>query len=76
MRVYKCDRCGKFFRRDELLLMMKPKSPILFDLRAKEHVCRCCASDFNCWWRNPEAPKSSEVTPKLLRNEVRNDAEA
>lgn len=73
MRVYKCDRCGRFFRRDELLLMIKPKSPVLFDLRAKEHICRDCAYDFKRWW---DSPNRSETTAKLLRNEVRNDTEA
>jgi hypothetical protein len=73
MRVYKCDRCGRFFRHDELLLMIKPKRNVLFDLRGKEHICRYCAYDFKRWW---DSPNCSETTAKLLRNEVRNDPEA
>lgn len=75
MRVYRCDRCGRFFGRKELKVMVPPMFPVLFSLRIKRHVCGDCGRDFYHWWRNPdgsEAPKSSETTAKLLRNEVRN----
>lgn len=35
----------------------------------KKHLCKDCAKSFREWFN---APKSSETTAKLLRNEVRN----
>lgn len=64
MRVYKCDRCGKFFRRDELMVMTTPILPVYFNFRIKRHVCGDCASDFKRWW---DSSTGSEVTAKLLR---------
>lgn len=65
MRVYKCDRCGKFFKRDELMVITAPILPVYFNFRIKRHVCGDCASDFKRWW---DSPNRSETTAKLLRN--------
>lgn len=65
MRVYKCDRCGKFFKRDELMVMTAPILPVYFNFRIKRHVCGDCTSDFKRWW---DSPNRSETTAKLLRN--------
>lgn len=46
MRVYKCDRCGKFFKRDELMVMTAPILPVYFNFRIKRHVCGECAKSF------------------------------
>lgn len=72
MRVYKCDRCGKFVTLDH---MYKVASPRLMVCRfgRKKHLCKDCAKSFREWFN---APKSSETAAKLLRNEVRNDTEA
>lgn len=80
MRVYRCDRCGDFFERKDLLEMVTPRNQIAYTFKIKRHVCKDCANSFYHWWRNPQrvkleclvAPKSSELTAKLLRNEVRN----
>lgn len=80
MRVYRCDRCGRFFKRGELFVMVPPNRPIFSNFKIKKHICRDCSDSFYRWWREP---KSSEATPKLLRSyseptakEVRNDTEA
>lgn len=57
MRVYKCDRCGRFFKRNELMVMTAPILPVYFNFRIKRHVCGDCASDFKRWWRYPNSPK-------------------
>lgn len=60
MRVYKCDRCGKFFKRDELMVMTALILPVYFNFRIKRHVCDNCARSFRRWFSDPKAKEEGE----------------
>lgn len=72
MRVYRCDRCGRFFKRGELFVMVPPNRPIFSNFKIKKHICRDCSDSFYRWWREPNRSENtatySEVTPNLLRS--------
>lgn len=46
MRMYKCDRCGKFVSKSCFKKLSKPR---IFRLGKKLHVCQECARSFCNW---------------------------
>ncbi len=73
MRVYKCDRCGAYVPSSAKDFFVRKSTRGIYKLSKKMHLCHECTESFTKWLH---APKSSEATAKLLRNEVRNDTEA
>lgn len=59
--MYKCDRCGKFFKRDELMVMTAPILPVYFNFRIKRHVCGECAKSFLRWFSDPKAKEADDA---------------
>ena len=73
MRVYKCDRCGRFVPLSARDFFLRKPTKGVYRLSKKIHLCCDCQRSFIEWLH---APKSSETAAKLLRNEVQNDTEA
>ena len=73
MRVYKCDRCGAYVESSMRDFFVRKPSKGVYRFGKKMHLCHECAESFKEWL---QAPKRSEFTAKLLRNEVRNEREA
>lgn len=59
MRVYKCDRCGKYVSVGGLFELTPPRLRI-YRFRIKKHLCGDCADSFRRWFSNPEAKEESE----------------
>ena len=70
MRVYKCDRCGAYVSTTAKDFFVRKPTRGVYRFGKKMHLCDDCRRSFTKWL---QAPKSSELTTKLLRNEVRND---
>lgn len=53
MRVYKCDRCGKYItRKNRDFFLRKPTK--IWRFGSKMHVCDECAKSFMRWLRSKE----------------------
>ena len=59
MRVYKCDRCGKYVEIGAKHLFLRKPTP-LWRLGRKMHICDDCAKSFRKWFRDPKAKEASE----------------
>lgn len=60
MRVYKCDRCGKFVSLDGLYKVAKPRLMIC-SFGRKMHLCRECAKSFREWFNDPRAKEAVDA---------------
>ena len=49
MRLYKCDRCGKYVKRDSLRLLTLPYR-WLYRFGKKGHLCESCEKSFRDWF--------------------------
>ena len=60
MRVYKCDRCGKYVPLGLRNLFLRKPSP-LWRLGRKMHICDNCAKSFRRWFNDPKAKEASHA---------------
>lgn len=60
MRVYKCDRCGKYVPLEKKYFFIRKPTP-LWRLGRKIHICDDCAKSFRIWFRNPEAKEVDDA---------------
>lgn len=58
MRVYKCDRCGKYVTLS--LFELTPPHLRIYRFVIKKHLCCECAKSFREWFNNPETKEESE----------------
>lgn len=56
MRVYKCDRCGKYVVT-KYFFVRKPTP--LWRIGRKVHICDDCAESFLRWCSEPEAKEEN-----------------
>lgn len=54
MRVYRCDRCGKFVTLKARDFFLREPTK-LYRFGSKMHLCDDCTSSFRRWFRNPES---------------------
>ena len=73
MRVYECDRCGRYVPLSARDFFLRKPTKGVYRLSKKIHLCCDCQRSFIEWLH---ALKSSENIEEPLRNEVRNDTEA
>lgn len=59
MRVYKCDRCGKYVSLKTREHFLRNPSP-LYRLGRKMHLCGDCARSFRRWFSDPKAKEEGE----------------
>lgn len=59
MRVYKCDRCGKYVSMGMREHFLRKPTP-LYRIGLKKHICDDCAKSFRKWFRDPKAKEASE----------------
>ena len=59
MRVYKCDRCGKYVSMGMRERFLRKPTP-LWRLGRKMHICDNCAKSFREWFNNPETKEESD----------------
>ena len=52
MRVYKCDRCGKYVSPNARDFFLRKPTP-LWRLGRKIHICDDCAKSFLRWFNDP-----------------------
>lgn len=60
MRVYKCDRCGKYVPLEKKYFFIRKPTP-LWRLGRKIHICDDCAKSFRIWFRNPVAKEADDA---------------
>ena len=60
MRVYKCNRCGKYVAIETKYFFVRKPTP-LWRLGRKIHICDDCAKSFRIWFRNPEAKEVDDA---------------
>lgn len=60
MRVYKCDRCGKYVPLEKKYFFIRKPTP-LWRLGRKIHICDDCAKSFRRWFRDPEAKEAGDA---------------
>lgn len=60
MRVYKCDRCGKYVPLEKKYFFIRKPTP-LWRFGRKIHICDDCAKSFRIWFRNPEAKEVDDA---------------
>lgn len=54
MRVYKCDRCGKYVPLEKKYFFIRKPTP-LWRLGLKIHICDDCAKSFRRWFNDTKA---------------------
>lgn len=59
MRVYKCDRCGKYVSMGMRERFLRKPTP-LWRLGRKMHICDNCAKSFREWFDFLEEKEESE----------------
>lgn len=59
MRVYKCDRCGKYVSIKARDYFLRNPTP-LYRLGRKMHICDNCANSFSRWFSDPKAKEEGE----------------
>lgn len=60
MRVYKCDRCGKYVPLEKKYFFLRKPTP-LWRLGRKIHICDDCAKSFRRWFNDPKAKEASHA---------------
>lgn len=60
MRVYKCDRCGKYLPLEKKYFFLRKPTP-LWRLGRKIHICDDCAKSFRRWFNDPKAKEASHA---------------
>ena len=60
MRVYKCDRYGKYVPLEKKYFFIRKPTP-LWRLGRKIHICDDCAKSFRRWFRYPEAKEADDA---------------
>lgn len=60
MRVYKCDRCGKYVPRTARDFFLRKPTP-LWRLGRKIHICDDCAKSFRRWFNDPKAKEADDA---------------
>ena len=58
MRMYKCDRCGKYVRLEMRSFLREPT--MLWRFGHKKHFCGRCAVSYRMWFSDPKAKEESE----------------
>lgn len=60
MRVYKCDRCGKYVSiKAKYFFVRKPTH--LYRIGSKKHLCDDCAKSFRRWFFEPKAKEVDDA---------------
>ena len=54
MRIYKCDRCGKYISKDMRDFFVRKPARRVYRFGRKKHLCEDCADSFDQWLRHPE----------------------
>lgn len=57
MRVYKCDRCGKYVPLEKKYFFLRKPTP-LWRLGRKIHICDDCAKSFRRWFNDTKAKEA------------------
>lgn len=60
MRVYKCNRCGKYVPLEKKYFFLRKPTP-LWRLGRKIHICDDCAKSFRRWFNDPKAKEASHA---------------
>lgn len=64
MKVYECDRCGRYVEMDARKYVHRPYRGI-WKLGSKRHLCPECAEGFGRWWaagKRTRDERKEEVT--------------
>lgn len=59
MRVYKCDRCGKYVSLGMRGRFLRKPTPI-WRIGRKTHLCDNCANSFRRWFSDPKAKEEGD----------------
>lgn len=59
MRVYKCDRCGKYVSLGMRERFLRNSSP-MWRFGRKKHLCDDCVKSFRRWFSDPKAKEEGE----------------
>ena len=54
MRIYRCDRCGKYISKDMRDFFVRKPARRVYRFGRKKHLCEACADSFDQWLRHPE----------------------
>ena len=57
MRVYKCDRCGKYVAIETKHFFVRKPTP-LWRFGRKIHICDDCAKSFRRWFNDTKAKEA------------------
>lgn len=49
MKVYECDRCGRYVEMDAMMYVRRPYIGI-WKVGSRRHLCPECAESFGRWW--------------------------
>jgi len=60
MRVYECDRCGKFISASIRDFFIRKPSRGVYRFGKKMHLCRDCAESFRRWLTDPKAKEEDD----------------
>ena len=55
MRVYKCDRCGKYISLSARDFFVRDPTRWVYKLSKKLHLCSDCENSFRKWFRNSDS---------------------
>lgn len=61
MRVYKCDRCGKYVSLNARDFFLRKPTRGIYKLSKKIHLCRDCAKSFRRWFNDPKAKEVDDA---------------
>lgn len=61
MRIYKCDRFGKYVSRMARDFFVRNPTRGIYKLRKNIHLCRDCAKSFRRWFNDPKAKEASHA---------------
>lgn len=54
MRIYRCDRCGKYISKDMRDFFVRKPARHVYRFGRKRHLCEDCADSFDRWFHRPE----------------------
>ena len=54
MRVYQCDRCGKYVSRTARDFFVRKPTRGIYEVRKNIHLCNDCANSFCKWFSECE----------------------